>query len=376
MSRSLGLPTANQGFVAKHLCYFGVGSQKNPYFWAFAYQSIIIHYSMKAIIPVAGAGTRLRPHTYTRPKPLIPVAGKPILAFIIDQLLQAGIREFVLVIGYLGGRIQQFVKKRYPDLDVHYVHQEQRLGLGHAVWEAREHFARGEEVFIVLGDTIFEAELQSLLAKPGSWLGIHKVDEPREFGVVERNDDGSIRRMVEKPRIPKSNWAIVGLYKICETQALTQALQYLLDKDLRTAGEIQLTDALMQMVQGGVRIGTVEINNWFDCGKKEILLETNAALLRRTGYATPDLSGHEGSILIPPVFIGRNCSIRHSIVGPHVTLGDETVITGAIVRNSIVGDNTCLENIILHDSVVGSDSDIKGFRQSLNLGDNTEIDFH
>lgn len=331
---------------------------------------------MKAIIPVAGAGTRLRPHTYTRPKPLIPVAGKPILGFIMDQLVQAGIREFVLVIGYLGGKIRQFVENRYPDLDVHFVYQEERLGLGHAIWEARQHFEQDKEVFIVLGDTIFEADLKNLLKQPCSWIGIHKVDDPREFGVVELGEDKSIRRMVEKPRIPKSNWAIVGLYKICEIRVLLDSIQYLLENNIRTVGEIQLTDALMRMVQQGVPFSTVEINNWFDCGKKEILLETNAALLKRFGYATSELPLYQNSIIIQPVNIGKNCQICDSIVGPFVTIGDETVIKRAIIRDSIVGNNTSIADIVLKKSVIGSDSDIKGFSQSLNLGDNTEIDFH
>lgn len=331
---------------------------------------------MKAIIPVAGAGTRLRPHTYTRPKPLIPVAGKPILGFIIDQLLQAGVREFVLVIGYLGSKIQHFVETRYPDLDVHFVYQEQRLGLGHAIWEARTHFETSDEIFIVLGDTIFEADLRTMLQTPGSWIGIHKVDDPREFGVVELDDKLQIRRMVEKPRIPKSNWAIVGLYKITEIRLLLDSLQYLLENNIRTVGEIQLTDALMRMVQQGVSFSTIEINNWFDCGKKEILLETNAALLKRVGYASQEINGCDNSIIVPPVFIGQNCKIQDSIIGPNVTIGDETVIQGAIVRNSIVGSNTALGDIILENSVIGSDSEIRGFSQSLNLGDNTEIDFH
>ena len=182
--------------------------------------------------------------------------------------------------------------------------------------------------------------------------------------------------MVEKPRIPKSNWAIVGLYKICEISILLDSLRYLLENNIRTVGEIQLTDALMRMVQQGVHFSTIQINNWFDCGKKEILLETNAALLKRFGYATTELPAYENSIIIQPVSIGKNCRICDSIIGPNVTISDETVIRGAIIRNSIIGSNTSITDIVLQKSVIGSDSDIRGLSQSLNLGDNTEIDFH
>jgi len=159
---------------------------------------------MKAVIPVAGVGTRLRPHTYTQPKPLIPVAGKPIIASIIDQLVhELGIREFILIIGYLGDKIKQ----RYPDLDIQFVHQEVRLGLGHAIYTAIEAFQSADHLLIVLGDTIVEGDLLSLLEQPHSCLAVKKVEDPREFGVVEVDDRGYISRVVEKPRIPKSNMA-------------------------------------------------------------------------------------------------------------------------------------------------------------------------
>ena len=161
---------------------------------------------MKAVIPVAGVGTRLRPHTYTQPKPLIPVAGKPLIASIIDQLVSdGGVTEFILVIGYLGDKMRNYIEDRYPHLDITFVYQEARLGLGHAMYMAIDAFKNSEEVLIVLGDTIFEGNLKALLKQANSCLGVKKVDDPREFGVVEIGDDGFINRVVEKPRIPKSN---------------------------------------------------------------------------------------------------------------------------------------------------------------------------
>ena len=159
---------------------------------------------MKAVIPVAGAGTRLRPHTYTQPKPLIPVAGKPIISLIIDQLIEVGVDEFVFIIGYLGEKIQGFIEETYPDLKTTFVTQVERKGLGHAVWTARATFEKEPEIIIVLGDSIIDGDFDALMKKEQSTLMIKKVAEPRSFGVVEMNPDGLIVRMVEKPKIPKS----------------------------------------------------------------------------------------------------------------------------------------------------------------------------
>lgn len=331
---------------------------------------------MKAVIPVAGVGTRLRPHTYTQPKPLIPVAGKPIIASIIDQLVNdLDIKEFILVIGYLGDKIKHYIETRYPDLDIQFVHQEVRQGLGHAIYKGIDAFEDAEELLIVLGDTIVEGNLKPLLQQPNSCLGVKKVDDPRDFGVVELGDKGIISRVVEKPRIPKSNMALVGLYKISEVPQLIEALQYIVDNNIQTIDEYQLSDALMRMVEQGVSFTTFEVDNWYDCGKKDILLDTNAMLLKRQGNATEDHPSYENSIIVPPVSIGKDCKIRNSIIGPNVCIGDNCELDHAIVSNSIIGSYAHIAEAVLQKSIIGSDASIKGLSLSLNIGDNTEIDF-
>jgi len=331
---------------------------------------------MKAVIPVAGVGTRLRPHTYTQPKPLLPVAGKPLIASIIDQLVEeGGIEEFILVIGYLGDKIRLYIEERYPHLDIQFVYQEARLGLGHAMHVAVDAFKDSEEILIVLGDTIFEGNLKELLKQPTSCLGIKKVEDPREFGVVELDEDGFIRKVVEKPRIPKSNMALVGLYKISDVGAFIDALNHIIENDIRTIEEYQLTDALMNMVEKGVKFSIFEVDNWYDCGKKDILLDTNAVLLKRKGNASEDIPKFENTIIIHPVSIGANCNIKNSIIGPNVCIGDNSVLTYAIVSNSIIGSYAQIEETVLQKSILGSDASIKGLSLSLNIGDNTEIDF-
>ncbi len=332
---------------------------------------------MKVVIPVAGAGTRLRPHTYTQPKPLMPVAGKPIIRFIIDKLIEAGLNDFVFVIGYLGEKVRDYIEQTYPNLQTEFVYQEHREGSAHAIATAREAIEDEDEIFIAFGDTFFEADLVQMITCPYTCIGVKKVTDPRDFGVVECDEDGFVTRLVEKPRIPKSNSAIVGLYKIKEVPALLKAIDHIMQHDLRTVGEYQLTDALQYMVEQGAKMQTLPVRNWFDCGRKEVLLETNAMLLSQRGYATDafNLPEFDNTIIIHPVAIGKNCQISNSIIGPHVTIGDHATISYSIIKDSIIGNFATLEDVVLKRSVIGNDAGIKGMNFSLNIGDNTEINF-
>lgn len=330
---------------------------------------------MKAIIPVAGTGSRLRPLTYTQPKPLILVAGKPIISFIIDQLTAIGVKDFVFIIGYLGEKIKKFLEERYPELNKEFVNQEERVGSGHAIWTARDKFEDADEVFIVFGDTIIDIDMQQILDSSTSCLCIKRVDNPREYGVVEFAKDGFAKKVVEKPKIPKSNMAMVGFYKIKEVKALIQGLDYNIKNNIRTGEEFPLTDAFMRMIEKGIKFSTLTVDNWFNCGKRAVLLKTNSILLDKKGYASSHLPSYDNSIIIHPVSIGKNCQITNSIIGPHVTIGSNAVIDAAIVRNSIIGHYASIKEVVLHSSVMGNDTAITGMRQSLNIGDNTEIDF-
>jgi len=332
---------------------------------------------MKVVIPVAGAGTRLRPHTYTQPKPLMPVAGKPIIRFIVDKFVEVGLTDFVFVIGYLGDKIRDFIEETYPNLQTEFVYQEYREGSGHAIITAREAIKDEDEIFIAFGDTIFDIDLHGMLECPDSCIAVKKVSDPREFGVAEFDEKGLVTRLVEKPRIPKSNMAIIGLYKIKQVSALLQAIDYNIGHEIRTMGEFQLTDALQLMVEQGVRFQTMPVDNWYDCGRKEVLLETNAMLLGQRGYGSDEFNIPEfdNTIFIHPVAIGANCQIANSIIGPHVTIGDNVQINYSIVKDSIIGSFAALEDVVLKHSVIGSDASVKGMNLSLNIGDNTEIGF-
>ena len=280
---------------------------------------------MKAIIPVAGAGTKLRPHTYTQPKALIPLAGKTVLSIIVDQLHEAGIKEFIFIVGYLNDKIQDYVRQKYPELTAHFVHQTDRQGIGHAIKLARS-IVNNEEVIVVLGDTICEYDVHEVINTPFSMLGVKKVDDPRDFGVAEINDEGFIDHVVEKPHIPKSNMALVGIYKIKESDLM------------------------------------------FQC------LESNALLLKKFGGKIEEGFHFENTVIIQPVSIGAGCNIKNSIIGPNVAVGESTTIDYSIIKNSIIGSYSNLFDIVLESSLIGSDTGIRGETRTLNIGDNTDID--
>ena len=329
---------------------------------------------MQAIIPVAGAGTRLRPLTYTQPKVLISVAGKPILSFIIDELQQNGINDFIFVIGYLGEKIKEFVEKNYPDLNARFVQQDKREGLGHAIWCAREEIDLNDDLVIHLGDTIIDYDIQKIIAEQYSTLVVKKVEDPRAFGVAEIDKNGFIKQVVEKPAIPKSNMALVGFYFIRETAKLFEALEYNIQNNIRNNNEFYLTDALQKMIRDGVQMKGHKIESWYDVGKKDILLETNCILLKKLGDKADNRGISSNSIIVPPVQIAPGARIINSIIGPNVSVGENTEINYSIIKNSIIGSFSKVENVVLHSSLIGSDSIISGLSQSLNIGDNTEID--
>jgi glucose-1-phosphate thymidylyltransferase len=327
---------------------------------------------MKAIIPVAGAGTKLRPHTFTQPKALIPLAGKTVLSIIVDQLKNAGINEFIFVVGYLGEKIQDYVRTNHPFIQSHFVHQNDRQGIGHALRLTQE-IVNGDEIFVVLGDTICEYDIDAVLKSEDSLLGVKKVDDPRNFGVAEMDCD-SITHVVEKPQIPKSNLALVGVYKIKESVLLFECLENNINQNLKTHGEYSITDAIDCMIKKGVQFKSFKVDSWFDCGKRETLLESNATLLKKFGGSLMSSQAYENTVIIQPVRIGKGCDVRNSIIGPNVTIGENTNIESSIIKNSIIGSYSNLFDIVLDYSLIGSDTGIHGETRTLNIGDNTDID--
>ncbi|MGD0339248.1 MAG: sugar phosphate nucleotidyltransferase [Bacteroidota bacterium] len=323
---------------------------------------------MKAIIPVAGVGSRLRPHTYTLPKVLLNVAGKPIIGHIIDKLIETGIDNATVIVGYMGDKIREYITNHY-DIHVDFVEQEERFGLGHSIYIARETLP-SEPVLIILGDTIFDVDLVPIIKQNESALGVKWVEDPRRFGIAEV-DHGYIKNLIEKPEHPTSNLALVGLYYITNTRLLIESVTQLVKENIRTKNEYQLTDALQLMISKGERIKTFHVEGWYDCGKPETLLETNRHLLDKY----PSKPSHDGIVVIPPVFISKKCTISHSVIGPYATIADGAVVRDAIIRNSIISEDAQVQGALLENSIVGNNATVRGVWKRINVGDSSEIDF-
>ncbi len=310
---------------------------------------------MKAIIPVGGLGARLRPHTLTRPKALLHVAGRPILAHILDELIAAGIAEVILVVGHLGEQIQAWVQRHY-DIPAAFVTQQEPLGNGHAVYVARE-YLDGDPVLILFGDTIIRAHLPDLLARPESSAGVKEVPDPRRFGVAEIDADGYVTRLVEKPEHPSSNLAVVGCYLIRNSTLLAQSLVRLVEQDRRAHGEYWLVDALQLMIDAGERMRTFPITHWYDCGTPEALLRANRDLLTLEEPPAPVLPE---AVLIPPVAISREARVSRSVIGPFVSVGAGAQISGAVLRDCIVHPNAVIADAVVVGAVVGEEAEVIG----------------
>jgi glucose-1-phosphate thymidylyltransferase len=325
--------------------------------------------NLKTIIPVAGVGSRLRPHTFTNPKVLLNVAGKPILGHILDHLQGAGIQQVTLIVGPMRDLIEKYVRDHHK-LDATFIPQEDPRGLGHAVSLGLSD--EDKDVLIILGDTIFDFDLAAVLqTSETSTIGVREVADPRRFGVVEV-ENGRVSRLVEKPEKPKSNLVIAGIYLIRNAPALRRSINMLFDRDLTTRGEYQLTDALQLMIEQGEQIRTFTVDGWYDCGKVETLLETNRYLLDKDPACRAPAS-REKAVLVPPVYVHPSAAIENAVVGPYATIGEGAVVKDAMVRDSILSEGAQVIAALVEGSLVGSKAQIVGHFHRFNVGDSSEV---
>jgi len=321
---------------------------------------------MKVIIPVAGEGKRLQPHTFSLPKVLLHVAGRPVLAHILDPVAKLKLEEVIFVIGFKGELIKQYIQQNY-DFKAGFVFQERLLGLGYALHLALETIENGP-VLVILGDTIVECDLQQFTSAGDFVLGLRQVDDPQRFGIAQISD-GHVVSLEEKPHQPKTNLALIGLYYFKESADLKKKLNRLVKSGQLTSGEIQLTDALQEMIEAGTRFIPYEVQGWYDCGKKETLLQTNHHILQKLP-PPPDV---DGSVLIHPVFVAPTAKIVNSVIGPNVSIADGAVVENAIIRNSIIGYEARVVNVILEDSLVGQKAVVSGEKKVVNIGDFSQV---
>jgi glucose-1-phosphate thymidylyltransferase len=330
---------------------------------------------MKAVIPLAGKGTRLRPHTLTTPKPLVHVAGRPVMSYILDDLVELGVTEVVFVIGYLGEVVKEYVARAYPGITAHYVVQEIQDGTAGAVKLAQP-FAGDDDLLILFVDTLFDADLSLASTLSDDWAGIiwaKEVEDYQRFGVIVTDEDGAMTRIVEKPTEPISKLANIGLYHIRDTRLLFEGIDHVLAAEAARTGEYYLTDAFQYMVDQGARIRTAPVGGWYDCGKVDALLETNAHLVATTRGGIHPEAVMERAEIVEPVRIEAGVRVRGGRIGPNVTLEAGCLVEDATLRDSIVGAAAELRGVHLAESMVGAHARLQGIRGRVNVAEYAEV---
>jgi glucose-1-phosphate thymidylyltransferase len=323
---------------------------------------------MKVIIPAGGYGTRMRPHTHTHPKPIIPVAGRPSLAFVIDALEPLDVDEIIVITGRMGEQMEEYVKEHY-DYKARFIEQKVMRGQSDALALA-EPYVEGD-LLTVFVDTLFEADLTVVknLREDGVAF-VAEVPDPARFGIAVKGPDGYVTKFVEKPQEPESNLAVVGLYYFKDSDWLYRSIHKLMDSGRSRNGEYFLTDALQVMIDDGAKFITQTVKVWEDTGTPDAVLHSNRYLLRKMDeHKEPYMQGT--SLVIPPCFIAPNAAVENSVIGPYASISEEAVIRDSIVKNSIISRKANISSAMLFGSIIGEKVTVEGSYQTLNLGDDS-----
>jgi glucose-1-phosphate thymidylyltransferase len=328
---------------------------------------------MRIIIPMAGMGKRMRPHTLTVPKPLIPIAGKPIVQRLVEDIAKVcnqPVEQVAFVIGDFGKEVEKQLMDIARSIgaqgSIHY--QDQPLGTAHAILCARE--ALQGNVVVAFADTLFKADFTLDASKEGI-IWVQQVEDPRPFGVVKLNEQNEITEFVEKPETFVSNLAIIGIYYIKDGNYLKNELQYLIDHDIKDKGEYQLTNALENMKSKGTRFVPGQVTEWLDCGNKDATVYTNQRYLEyiKDTQLIDASAKVENAVIVPPVYLGKNVQIQHAVVGPYVSVGDGSIIRDSVVKNSIIQKNSSVINATISNSMLGNFAKFEGKPSDLSVGD-------
>ena len=331
---------------------------------------------MKVVIPLGGLGTRLRPHTYTRPKPLINVAGKPMLGHIIDSFARLPVQEYIFVVGYLGEQIEQYVQNTYA-FSARFVEQKEPLGQAHAIWLCREHV--DGPVLMIFGDTLFKADLSEIAAAPQDSLAyVKEVDDPRRFGVAKLRaaavGERGVERFVEKPDTLDNRLALIGMYYYADGPMLIRACAELMARRIQTKGEYFLADANNLMIEWGARFVTRAVDVWLDTGKPETVLGTNRYLLDNGSDNSAQVQ-FPACVIVPPVNIHPTSKIEEAVIGPYATIGENCTIHRALVRDSIIEAGATIVDTFLDQSLIGREATVTGRYRKFNVGDSASVGF-
>ncbi|MDR4952873.1 sugar phosphate nucleotidyltransferase [Chryseobacterium sp. ES2] len=335
---------------------------------------------MKIIVPMAGRGSRLRPHTLTVPKPLIPIAGKPIVQRLVEDIAKVAgenIEEVAFIIGDFGPEIErsliQIAEKLGAKGSIYY--QNDPLGTAHAI-KCAEQSMQGD-IVIAFADTLFRADFQ-LDKNSDGVIWVKSVEDPSAFGVVKLDNYGFITDFVEKPKTYVSDLAIIGIYYFNSAEKLMEEINYIMDNDIKNGGEYQLTTALENLRAKGAKFTLGKVNDWMDCGNKNATVETNSKILE---YEREEMKNYpasaviENSLIIQPCFIGENVKISNSKVGPGVSLGNNTTVVNSNIENSLIQENTRINHGNLSNSMIGNSAQYFGVAREISLGDYSVLDF-
>lgn len=331
--------------------------------------------SLKVVIPMAGLGTRLRPHTWSKPKQLVSVAGRTLIDHVLamfSSLPDPQVVEYVFIVGYLGDQVPPYMQEHHPELRVHYVKQTEMKGQSHAIYMAREHLSG--PLLVVFADTIIDADFAFLAQESAEGvIWVKPVPDPRRFGVAMVGEDGWVTQLIEKPSTMENNLALVGTYYFKDAEALLSAIDQQMHRDVHLEGEYYLADAINILLQRGFKMRTQPVNVWLDAGTLPTLLQTNAYLLAHGFDNSAQVTQNEDVVVIPPVFIHPGAKMHTSVIGPNVSVGARCHIQRSVITNTILEEAASVKGVVLRDSWVGYHAQINGGGSIINVGDQSTI---
>lgn len=327
----------------------------------------------KIIIPMAGLGTRLRPQTWSKPKPLLRIAGQPVLDYILEQfatLPDPQNIELIFIVGHLGDQVRSYMAETRPGIKTHFYVQEEMRGQSDAVYLARQHLHG--PVVVAYADTLLETTFNFLAREQNEAVAwVKAVPDPRRFGVAVEGDNGLVERLIEKPSTMENNLAVVGFYYFQQGQALVSAIEEQFRRGITLKGEYFLADAVNIMLEKGLKMRTQQVDVWLDAGTPESVLETNRYLLEHGRATPPGQFQREGVGIIPPVYIHPSAVLEGCVIGPHVSVGAGCQVTNSILCNSILDEGVNVKDSLLQNSILGRHVVVAGHATSLNLGDSS-----
>lgn len=331
--------------------------------------------TLKVVIPMAGLGTRLRPHTWSKPKQLVSVAGKPVLDHVLDMLSTLSDPEnveLINIVGYLGDQIEAHMRKCYPNIKSHFVLQDDPRGQSHAIYLAREYLSG--PMMVVFADTLIETDLSNLSKEPyDAVTWVKPVPDPRRFGVAVVDEGDKVTKLIEKPKETHNNLAVVGFYYFNSSEQLISAIEEQMKLDVQLKGEYFLVDAINLMLERGLSMRTERVDVWLDAGTPEALLETNRYLLENGHSNSAEITEQSGVVINPPVYVHPTAELDKCVIGPHASIGSGARVESSIIRNSILEDEARVLDVILESSLIGRRSQIQRRAGSINAGDNTVV---